>query len=155
MPDVAFQFRSCYVFIIVLLCFVLISCLSQKNVPCKRPGKKSRKGMLLWGFILGSIGLLILVAALIVSVWYLLLPDDATPSNNIIAYLQDIGFKSFYFFGILISAAAMFLLSNALDKRKDPKAQPFNLGRFSTPKSYTYGALAICTITTLYYILFW
>ncbi|MDE5999387.1 MAG: sodium/solute symporter, partial [Bacteroidaceae bacterium] len=61
-PDVAFQFRAGYIFIIVVSFFILVSLLDKKFVSVKTPAEKDVKTMLKWACILGSIGLLCILA---------------------------------------------------------------------------------------------
>ncbi len=84
-----------------------------------------------------------------------MLPSDATPDNNIISYLNDIGFQAFYFFGVLVGSSAVFLISNSKDTKEDPKALPIDLNLFHTTKGYTYGTIGILAITILLYALLW
>lgn len=155
LPDVAFQFRAGYIFIIVFTFFVTVSLLSGKYVECKLPSEEDRNAMMKWGRILGGLGIFFIVAAAIVTISGTMLPEDATPDNNIIAYLNDIGFQAFYFFGVLVGSSAVFLISNSKDTKEDPKALPIDLSLFHTTKGYTYGAIGICVITILLYALLW
>lgn len=155
MPDVAFQFRAGYIFIIVFTFFVTVSLLSKKYVECKLPSEEDRKVMMKWGYILGGFGILFIVSAAIVTICGTMLPSDATPDNNIISYLNDIGFQAFYFFGVLVGSSAVFLISNSKDTKEDPKALPIDLNLFHTTKGYTYGTIGILAITILLYALLW
>ena len=155
LPDVPFQFRAGYVFIILFIVFIIISMISHQRIPCELPSPSTQASMRKWGYILGALGLCFIVMAAIVSVWGKLLPANATPDNHIIAYLNDIGFHSFYFFGVLVGCSSIFLFSNANDQIRDPKALRIDLGLFATPKGYVYGTLFICTVSVLFYIIFW
>jgi SSS family solute:Na+ symporter len=84
-----------------------------------------------------------------------MLPEDSTPDNSIIAYLNDIGFQAFYFFGVFVGAASLMLISNAKDNLQNPKAMPIDLSLFTTSKGYLYGTLAVCLITALMYVYWW
>lgn len=155
LPNVAFQFRAGYVFIVLFIVFIVISMISQQRIRCERPMKEMQDSMMKWANILGALGLSFIILALIVTIWHRLLPIDATPDNHFIAYLDDIGFHSFYFFGVLVGCSAIFLYSNAKDRVCDPKAMRPNLALFKTPKGYTYGTIIICIVSVLFYILFW
>ena len=96
-----------------------------------------------------------IVTATIVSVGYVLLPSGATPENDIIAYLNDIGFQAFFFFGFMTGGCAIFLHTNANSPKEDPKALSINLALFSTTKGYTYATLFICLTSLLLYVLLW
>ena len=155
LPDVAFQLRAGYIFIILVTLFVLISYLDKKFVSCETPEEKDQKAMLKWAAYLGITGAAFIVIALIVIIWGSLLPSTATPENNIIAYLNDIGFQAFIFFGVLVGCNAVWLYSDAKDSKADEKAIPVNLNLFSTTRAYTYGTIAICVICTVLYVLLW
>ncbi len=155
LPDVAFQFRAGYIFIIVFTFFVTVSLLSNKTEKCEIPSADDRAAMMKWGRILGGLGIFFIIAAAIVTIGGTMLPADADPDNNIIAYLNDIGFQAFYFFGVLVGSSAVFLISNSKDTKRDPKALPIDLSLFETTRGYTYGAIGICVITMLLYAILW
>lgn len=154
-PDVPFQFRAGYVFMILLILFVTISLNSKKVIPSQSILKAAHDLMKRWGYIMGGVAIASVVAATIVSCSMLLLPSDATPENNILAYLNDVGFQAFYFFGFLAGACALLCLSNARSPYQDPKALPINIALFSTTRGYTYGALSVCIVSLIIYIILW
>lgn len=154
MPDVAFQFRAGYIFIILLVFFVIISYFSKLTESVELPSEADRKQMLRWAKILGCAGLMMIIAAAIVTVGGLMNPT-ASPDSNFFAYLNDIGFQAFFFFGVLVGQCAIWLYSNSKDTVKDPKALPINLNLFSTNREYTYGTIGICVIVFLLYALLW
>ena len=147
LPDVAFQFRAGYIFIIVVSFFILVSYLDRKYVSVELPSEADRKAMLRWAGVLGTIGIIFIVSAIIV-----VLMDDAT---SLTAYLNDIGFQAFIFFGVLVGCNAVWLYSNSKDKKADPKALPIDLSLFTTTRGYTYGTIGICVITILLYAILW
>lgn len=154
-PQVAFQFRAGYVFMILLILFIVISINSRKAEPSQSMNKLGRQLLKRWGYILSGIAIASIIAAAIVTFGNLLLPPEATPENNVIAYLHDIGFQAFYFFGFLTGACAIATLSNAYSPAQDPKALPINLTLFSTTRGYTYGSIGICVIALILYVLLW
>ena len=154
-PNVPFQFRAGYVFMILLILFVTISLNSKKVIPSQSILKTAQDLMKRWGYIMGGVAIASVVAATIVSCSMLLLPSDATPENNILAYLNDIGFQAFYFFGFLAGACALLCLSNARSPYQDPKALTINIALFSTTRGYTYGALSVCIVSLIIYIILW
>ncbi len=154
-PNVPFQFRAGYVFMILLILFVTISLNSKKVIPSQSILKAAHDLMKRWGYIMGGVAIASVVAATIVSCSMLLLPSDATPENNILAYLNDIGFQAFYFFGFLAGACSLLCLSNARSPYQDPKALPINIALFSTTRGYTYGALSVCIVSLIIYIILW
>lgn len=154
LPDMPFQLRAGYIFIILLVFFVLVTYLDNKYVSTELPSEDDCRMMLRWAKILGCAGIIMIIAAAIVTISGALMPD-ADPDNNFIAYLNDIGFQAFFFFGVLVGQCAIWLYSNATDKVKDPKALAVNLNLFSTTRSYTYGSLGIGVITLLLYVILW
>lgn len=153
--DVAFQLRAGYIFIILVTMFVLISLIDRKFISCELPEDKDRKTMMKWAKILGGSGLFFIVVAAVVVIWGSCLPETATPENSVIAYLNDIGFQAFFFLGVLVGCNAVWLWSDANDKKMDVKAIAPDLGLFHTSKAYAWGALAIGLITLVMYITLW
>lgn len=152
---VPFQLRAGYIFIILLVFFVLLSLVDKKFVAVELPEQKDRETMVKWARRMGFAGLFFVVLALMVIVWGTLLPDSATPENNFVAYLNDIGFQAFIFFGVLVGGQAIWLYSDARDKKADPKALPVDLKLFHTSKSYNVWAAVICAIVAALYIILW
>jgi len=153
--NVPFQLRAGYIFIILFCFHVIMSLIDTKVVPAEQLTVKDKKTMIKWARILGGTGLFFILAATVVTAWGALLPETATPDNNFIAYLNDIGFEAFFFFGTLVGAQAVWLYSNTFDKEKDPKALPIDLSLFHTSKGYNWGALAICVIVAALYVILW
>lgn len=152
---VPFQLRAGYIFIILLVFFVLLSLVDKKFVAVELPEQKDRETMVKWARRMGFAGLFFVVLALVVIVWGALLPDSATPENNFVVYLNDIGFQAFIFFGVLVGGQAIWLYSDARDKKADPKALPVDLKLFHTSKSYNVWAAVICAIVAALYIILW
>lgn len=152
---VPFQLRAGYIFIILLVFFVLLSLVDKKFVAVELPEQKDRETMVKWARRMGFAGLFFVVLALVVIVWGARLPDSATPENNVVAYLNDIGFQAFIFFGVLVGGQAIWLYSDARDKKADPKALPVDLKLFHTSKSYNVWAAVICAIVAALYIILW
>ena len=146
-PEVAFQFRAGYIFIIVVSFFILMSILDKKFVSVETPEAKDVKTMIKWAYILGTIGALCIIAGIVV-----VLMDNSTLLTT---YLNDIGFQAFILFGVLVGCNAVWLYSNSKDTKADPKALPVDLSLFRTTRGYTYGTIGICVITMILYILLW
>lgn len=151
LPDVAFQFRAGYIFIILIIFFILVSYLDKKIVHTNAPEGADKSKMDLWAKVLGTIGAVMIISSLVVTI----LGQVMQPTEGIIFYLNDIGFQAFIFFGVLVGCNAVWLWSNAHDDKADPKALPINLKLFATTRSYTYGSIGICLITMLLYIILW
>ena len=132
-----------------------MSLIDNKVVDAEELKEEDKKSMVKWARILGCAGLFFILAAAVVTIWGACLPDSATPDNHFIAYLNDIGFQAFFFFGTLVGIQAVWLYSNTFDKKKDPKALPIDLSLFHTSKAYGWGALAICLIVTVIYVVLW
>lgn len=145
--DLPFQFRAGYIFIIVVSFFILVSYLDKKFVSVELPEDKDCKSMLKYAKILGGIGAALIIIALIV-----VFMGDANPTT---AYLNDIGFQAFIFFGVLVGCNGVWLYSNSVDKKQDPKALPINLKLFETTSGYAWGALGIGVITMILYVILW
>ena len=147
LPDVAFQFRAGYIFIIVVSFFILVSYFDKKYVSVETPEQRDCKSMLKWAKIMGGAGIAMIVVAIVVVAM-----GDST---ELTTYLNDIGFQAFIFFGVLVGCNAVWLYSNSKDKKADPKALPVDLTLFNTTRGYTYGTIGICLITMILYILLW
>ena len=147
LPDVAFQFRAGYIFIILVSFFILVSYLDKKYVSVETPSAAEQKAMLNWAKILGGAGIVMILVAIIVVAM--------GNTTELTTYLNDIGFQAFIFFGVLVGCNAVWLYSNSKDKKADPKALPIDLSLFATTRGYTYGTIGICVITMILYILLW
>ena len=145
--DVPFQLRAGYIFIICMTMFVLISLFDKKYVESELPSEKDQKTMIKWAKIMGGFGLFFILAAAVVVIM-----GKSTPAT---AYLNDIGFQAFFFFGVLVGQAALWLYSNSKDKKQNVKALPVDLSLFHTSKGYGIGGLLICAICAVIYILLW
>ena len=146
--DVPFQLRAGYIFVILLTMFVIISLIdSKKSEECELPSEADRKAMLKWAKILGGAGSFFILAAAVVVIM--------GSSTAVTAYLNDIGFQAFFFFGALVGCSAIWLYSNSCDKVRDHKALPVDLTLFHTSRGYTWGAVAICAIVAALYIILW
>jgi len=156
LSDVPFQFRAGYIFITLLLLFVVISLIdSSKTEACSLPSEADRATMHKWAKILGYSGIFFILAAAVVTVWGSILPQSATPENNFIAYLNDIGFQAFFFFGALVGSSAIWLYGDAESRLRDPKALPVDLTLFRTGKAYKIGACFVLAIVTAMYVILW
>jgi len=154
--DVPFQFRAGYIFIILLTLFVIITLKdNSKACACALPSEEDRRQMLKWSRILGGAGLFFILAAAVVVIWGSLLPETATPENNAISYLNDIGFQAFFFFGALVGCSAIWLRSDSNSKLRDEKALPIDLSLFKTDRGYGAGALVIVAIVAVLYVFLW
>ena len=154
LPNVAFQFRAGYIFIILFTFFVTVTYLDKKYIRCELPSEADQKQMLLWAKVLGFAGVLMIIAAAVVTILGVINPGG-NPDTSVIAYLNDIGFQAFFFFGVLTGSSAVWLYSNSKDSIQDVKALPINLKLFATNREYTLGTCGIVLITFLLYALLW
>ena len=154
LPNVAFQFRAGYIFIILFTFFVTVTYLDKKYIRCELPSEADQKQMLLWAKVLGFAGVLMIIAAAVVTILGVINPGG-NPDTSVIAYLNDIGFQAFFFFGVLPGSSAVWLYSNSKDTVQDVKALPINLKLFATNREYTLGTCGIVLITFLLYALLW
>ena len=145
--DVPFQFRAGYIFIILVSFFIIMSLLDKKYVHAEEPAAVDKAMMKRWAQILGGLGIIMIVVAIIVVCM--------GNSTELTTYLNDIGFQAFIFFGVLVGCNGVWLWSNANSKKKDPKALPIDLGIFSTTRGYTWGTIGICVITLILYAVLW
>lgn len=154
LPNVAFQFRAGYIFIILFTFFVTVTYLDKKYIRCELPSEADQKQMLLWAKVLGFAGVLMIIATAVVTILGVINPGG-NPDTSVIAYLNDIGFQAFFFFGVLTGSSAVWLYSNSKDTVQDVKALPINLKLFATNREYTLGTCGIVLITFLLYALLW
>ena len=154
LPNVAFQFRAGYIFIILFTFFVIVTYLDKKYIRCELPSEADQKQMLSWAKVLGFAGVLMIIAAAVVTILGVINPGG-NPDTSVIAYLNDIGFQAFFFFGVLTGSSAVWLYSNSKDSVQDVKALPINLKLFATNREYTLGTCGIVLITFLLYALLW
>ena len=145
--DVPFQFRAGYIFIIVVSFFIIVSLLDKKFISATATDKGDIASMEKWAKILGGTGIGLIILAIIV-----VLMGASTETT---AYLNDIGFQAFIFFGVLVGCNAVWLWSNAHSDKQDPKALPIDLKLFHTTSGYTWGALGIAVITMILYAALW
>jgi len=149
-PDMPFQFRMGYIFIVLFLIFVALTYMDNKKVNVELPVEEDRKKMLKWARFTFVIALTCLVSAAIQKIMYV-----SGSSNATVLYLENIGFEALFFFGALISSISLFLYSNSKDVVKDPKSLVINLELFKTNKGFAIGAIGICAIYTILYVMFW
>ena len=134
--------------------FVTVTYLDKKYIRCELPSEADQKQMLLWAKVLGFAGVLMIIAAAVVTILGVINPGG-NPDTSVIAYLNDIGFQAFFFFGVLTGSSAVWLYSNSKDSVQDVKALPINLKLFATNRGYTLGTCGIVLITFLLYALLW
>ncbi len=146
--DVPFLLRQGYIFMILLAMFVSISLLdTSKSEACQLPCEQDRKTMLKWAKILTFAGLFFFIVATVVVAM-----GDSTAWT---AYLNDIAFQAFFFFGIFVACSAIWLYSNSNDKLRDEKAIPVDISLFSTSRSYNVCAILLYLVIAALYVILW
>lgn len=154
-PEVPFLFRAGYVFIFLVIFFIIASVFSHKNEPCALPPERDQRVMLKWSRILGCLGIFSIAIAAGVSIVCRIQGEDITPEESIFAYLNNIGFEAFYFFGAMLLTCTIYLYSNARHTQQNPKAVPINLALFKTDRIYLYGSITILAIVIAVYVALW
>ncbi|MBP1613646.1 MAG: sglT 2 [Bacteroidetes bacterium] len=149
-PDMPFQFRMGYIFIVLFIIFVALTFIDNKKIEAQLPPAEDRKKMLKWARITFIIALSCVVAATIEKIMYI-----SGSANATVNYLENIGFEALFFFGALISSISLFLFSNSKDSVKDPKSLVINLDLFKTNRGFALGAIGICAIYAFLYVMFW
>ena len=155
LSDVPFLFRSSYVFIIDTILFIAISYLSHQRTKINLPSKSDRRKMVRWGYIIGVVSLGCILAAATVTIGNAMLPPDVSPEENIFAYLNDIGFQTFYFVGCLMATISLCLIASAKDRKSNVKAFAFDMELIETDKKFAVYATIICLYISMAYIIFW
>lgn len=150
LPDMPFHIRGSYIFIILVFIFILTSLYNRKIRKADSINEDDRRKMHIWAIILGSVGLLIILATAVIELWAYL-----SPSDSFVAYLHNIGIQAFFFFGVLVGCNAIWLWSNANDNKSDIKALPIDLKLYNSSQSYTYGTIIIGAFTLLIYLILW
>ncbi|NLV51925.1 MAG: sodium/solute symporter [Bacteroidales bacterium] len=154
-PDVPFTFRAGYVYIILLIVFVVLSLKNKNVIPNTAYLKERRMATRKGAIFLSCVSVLSILVALVATVGNLFLPASATPENSVIAYMNDIGFEAFFFFGFFIGGYALVAWTNSRSKVQDSLAVDFSLKLFSTNRVYKIAGTLIGIIIALLYILLW
>ncbi|MDR0896203.1 MAG: sodium/solute symporter [Prevotellaceae bacterium] len=149
-PDMPFQFRMGYIFIVLALVFITISLMEKKTVATALPIVDDRRKMMKWGRITLVVAIVCLVAATVQKIMY-----AAGSTNSVVIYLDNIGFEAFFFFSALIASISLFLFSNSTTTVQDSKALAVNLELFKTDRGFAIGSFFICLIITVLYVTFW
>ena len=155
-PDMPFQFRMGYIFIVLLAIFVTITFVDKKRQKTELSSAEDQGKMMKWGRILGFSAIVILLLAVVQKVIYTSGDQSATDGlMGLVVYLDNVGFEAFFFFSALVGACSLFLISNAKDEVKDEKALTVDLSLFKTNRGFAIGSFFICLIIVLLYSIFW
>ncbi len=147
-PDMPFQFRMGYVFIVLAAIFIAITYSDKSARAVELPIAEDRNKMLKWGRILGFCAAVCLAIAVIEKVMLMM-------GSELALHLDNIGFEAFFFTAAFLAVLSMFCFSNANDKKEDVKAVAIDLTLFKTDKGFAFGAGGICLILAVLYIMFW
>lgn len=155
-PNMPFQFRMGYVFIVLLIIFVAIAFVDKNHLNAEKPSEEDKQKMLKWGRVFALSSVIVLILALTQKIIYTSGDQSATTGlMGFMIYLDDIGFEAFFFFSALLGSIALFLISNAKDTIKDKKALAVDLSLFKTTRGFSIGTFFICLILVLLYSIFW
>lgn len=147
-PDMPFQFRMGYVFIVLLVLFIALTYTDKKSRPTGLPSAEDIKAMLKWSNITGIVGILAFISAIIVHI--------AGDANSTFEYLNNIGYApSFYCFTGFMVFISVFLRSNAKDTVEDPNRVEVSLELFKTDRGFIMGSIGIIALLAFLYITFW
>src|SRR5690606_16319512 len=91
LPDMPFQFRMGYIFIILFVIFVAIAYVDKNKVDTELPDEADRKKMMKWGIISLTAAIFFILSAFIHKI---LLWSGST--NETVIYLENIGFEAFF-----------------------------------------------------------
>lgn len=147
-PDMPFQFRMGYVFIVLLVLFIALTYTDKKSRPTGLPSAEDIKAMMKWSNITGVVGILAFVSAIIVHI--------AGDTTSTFEYLNNIGYApSFYCFTGFMVFISVFLRSNATDEVEDPNRVKVSLELFKTDRGFLLGSIGIIALLAFLYITFW
>ncbi len=149
-PDVPFQFRMGYAFMILTIIFVAITYADRNTVPATKLLNEDRCAMLKWGKITLALAVLCLVVATVQQVAIL-----AGCTDGLMRSLENVGFKAFFCTAAMLATVSLFLFSNAKDSVQDVKAVETDLKLFQTDRTFNLGALGIIVILAVLYVVFW
>ncbi len=148
-PEMPFQSRSAWSFIFLLIIFVAISYKSNKTIDAAPLDEKAAHGMNKWARICGVLAVLCVIIATIQKIAFLVNPEGWALT------LENYGFEAFYCTAGLFGMTAIFLHSDAKDKKQDPKALPIDLSLFKTNAGFAIGSVGIIAILVLLYSCLW
>ncbi len=147
-PDMPFQFRMGYVFIVLAIIFIAITYSDESARAVEQPIAEDRAKMMKWSRILGFFAAICLAVAVIEKVMLM-------AGSELALHLDNIGFESFFFTAAILAVLSLFLYSNSNDKKEDVKALAIDLSLFKTDKGFAIGAGGICLILAILYTVFW
>lgn len=147
-PNMPFQFRMGYVFIVLAIIFIAITYSDKSARVVEQPIAEDRAKMMKWSRILGFFAVICLAVAVIEKAMLM-------AGSELALHLDNIGFESFFFTAAILAVLSLFLYSNSNDKKEDVKALAIDLNLFKTDKGFAIGAGGICLILAILYTVFW
>ncbi len=147
-PDMPFQFRMGYVFIVLAIIFIAVTYSDKSARAVEQPIAEDRAKMMKWSRILGIFAAICLAVAVIEKIMLM-------AGSELALHLDNIGFESFFFTAAFLAVLSLFLYSNSNDKKEDVKALAIDLSLFKTDKGFAIGAGGICLILAILYTIFW
>ena len=139
LPDMGFQLRMGYVFIILVLIAVTITLLDKKNlVPNDVESETNKKKLVKvsYGFFAAA------------AVCFILGAIYSIP-------LKQYAFQAIFMMGTLLGFIGLMLCMNGKAKLKDANAYEYDLGLFKTNGGLILGAIGVVVILLLLYSYFW
>lgn len=138
-PEMGFQLRMGYVFILLAVVAVVISLLDKKHsVVSEQENDASKKSLKRGAYYL-------FIGSAIFTVLGILFAD----------VYRDLAFESIYVLSVLFAFLGIILYTNATSKTKDAKAYEFEPQLFKMNSSLVVGALGIVAILIALYAYFW
>ncbi|MDR0954777.1 MAG: sodium/solute symporter [Rikenellaceae bacterium] len=139
LPDMGFQLRMGYVFMILVLIAVTISLLDKKRLApnnVESPENKRKLVQVSYGFFAGAA--LCFILGLIYS-----------------APLAQYAFQAIFMLGVLLAFVGLMLIMNGKAKFKDANAYEYDLDLFRMDKGLIVGAIGVVVILLVLYAYFW
>ena len=150
LPDMPFQFRMGYIFIILFIIYAAITYVDNSRIASEKANEGDRIKMLKWARITLFFAAFFILAAAIHKI--LLISGS---SNEWVIYLENIGFEAFFFFDRLSSRSHSSFSLTLMMFMKTKWLYHLDLQLFKTDKGFALGAFGITFLVTLLYIFLW
>ncbi|MDL2230455.1 sodium/sugar symporter [Alistipes sp. OttesenSCG-928-L06] len=138
-PEMGFQLRMGYVFIILVLIAVTISLLDKKHlVPNTDESEANKRKMVKVSYVMFFFAAVCFILGAIFSV-----------------PLQAYAFQAIFVMGTLFAFVGIMLITNGKGKLKDSNAYEYDIALFKTSPGLVLGAIGIVAILVVVYAYFW
>ena len=139
LPEMGFQLRMGYVFIILVLIAVTITLLDKKNlVPNTTESEENKKKLVKVSYAFFAAAAVCFILGAVYSV-----------------PLKQYAFQAIFMMGTLLGFIGLMLCMNGKAKVKDANAYEYDLGLFKTSGGLVAGAIGVVVILLLLYSYFW